>query len=85
MEVKVDQFVEGWVNFIRSKRPRMLSDEMKSLSEDRSKICNDCDSLKHHERKIGTRIVSRYKCNECGCSFPMMTFSKRKKCPIGKW
>ena len=85
MKVKVDQIAEGWVNFIRSKRPKMLSEEMKSISDFRAKICNDCDSLKYYERKLGTRVISKYKCDECGCSFPMLTFSKRKKCPLGKW
>jgi len=85
MEVKIGQVVDGWINYVKSKRPKMLSEEMKAISDNRISICNDCDSLKYIERKIGTKMISRYACGECGCSFPMMAYSKRKKCPLGKW
>jgi hypothetical protein len=85
LSIRVDQILEGWVNFIRSKRPNMLSQEMKTISDYRAIICGTCDSLKYSERKLATKIISKYKCNECGCSFPMMTFSRKKKCPLGKW
>ena len=85
MELSVDQIIDGWINFIRSRRPDGLSDEMKFLSDSRAAICSNCDSLKYSERKIATKIISKYKCGECGCSFPMMTFSRKKKCPLGKW
>ena len=30
MEVKIDQIVDGWINYVKSKRPKMLSEEMKA-------------------------------------------------------
>jgi predicted Zn-ribbon and HTH transcriptional regulator len=86
MKVKVDQMLEGWINFLRNKRPNTdISEEMKDLARTRAAVCNDCDSLVYSERRFGKKVLSRHKCSECGCSFPMLTFSKRKKCPLGKW
>lgn len=85
MSISISQIAEAWVNFIRSKRPNGISDEMKSLSDKRASICGNCDMLKRSERKVAGKTISKFKCGKCGCSFPMMTFSIRKKCPIGKW
>jgi hypothetical protein len=76
---------EGWVNFIKSSQPDRLSEEMKIMAEKRANICKTCPSLLFSEFTIMGKNIFKYKCKECGCAFPMMTYAKLKKCPKGKW
>jgi len=79
------EIAEGWINYVKDKQPNGLSDEMKEMSIERAKICKQCPSLTLSETKFMRKVLYKFKCAECGCGFPMMTYSKSKKCPKGKW
>jgi hypothetical protein len=81
----LNQIAEGWLIYLKSKQKKGISEDIKAMSDERSKICQECPSLVQKEIKIGSREILKYRCSECGCGFPMMTFSKKKKCPLGKW
>ena len=83
--IRLDQILEGWINYARAKKKKSLSPEIMELSEERSKICKECPSLIKKEFRVAGKEIFRHKCEECGCPFPMLTYSKRKKCPKGKW
>jgi|TARA_Y100000310_G_scaffold345206_1_gene462659 ribosomal protein L44E len=83
--ISIREMAEGWINYVRDKQPDGLSDEMREMSIERAKICNACPSLLLRETKIMKKTIFKFRCAECGCAFPMMTYSKRKKCPKGKW
>ena len=83
--VNFKNLAEGWINYVRDSRPNGISEEMKKLSDDRAHICKTCPSLLLKEFKFMGKSIFKYRCGECGCAFPMMTYSKNKKCPKGKW
>ena len=73
---------EGWVNYVKSKRPRKnVSESIESMALSRAEICKKCEYLvpRPFVRKLG------YRCSKCGCSFPANVYAPKKKCPIGKW
>lgn len=53
-----------------------MSDE-ETLFEQRIKICESCDKLKH---KFITKI-----CGECGCILDIKARVSFFKCPLNKW
>tara|TARA_E500000331_G_scaffold344013_1_gene379586 strand:- start:88 stop:366 length:279 start_codon:yes stop_codon:yes gene_type:complete len=76
---------DGWLNYmilkIESMTTRLrLSDKFKKEVETRSNICRSCPSL-----SISSKKIFGAKCGHCGCSFPALVFSQKKRCPIGKW
>ena len=48
------------------------------MANNRRKICDSCDQLSMSK-------VGFLSCDQCGCFYPMLTYSKTKKCPLGKW
>lgn len=70
----IQNFVEGQVNSMKDDF-NLLNEDMKLLAEERQYVCLDCEELNLEEEK----------CNNCGCSFPELTYAKDKKCPLKKW
>ena len=83
--MKILNIAEGWINFIKSKKPRSLTPQMEKMALERAEICKGCPFLKQQPVKVMGKSVSKYKCGKCGCAFPMMVYAPRTKCPIGKW
>ena len=73
---------EGWINFISSYSKRFSKSEKENV-ERRAEICRTCP----HLVKASARLIKRwpFQCNLCGCVFPVIAYSKNKKCPLGKW
>jgi transposase-like protein len=82
---KVRNIAEGWLNFVRSKRPKGISIELAEMANKRAEICKSCPFLQQRPITVLGKKVSKYRCGKCGCAFPMMVYASRKKCPIGKW
>jgi hypothetical protein len=70
----IANFVEGESNYIKDKLD-MLNEDIKLMAEERQAICLECEELDLEEEI----------CKNCGCSWPSLTFSKGKTCPLGKW
>jgi len=83
--INVRDIAEGWINYIKDKQPDGLSSELREMSLSRAKICEECPYLLFKETKLMGKTITNFKCVKCGCSFPMMTYAKNKKCPLGKW
>jgi translation initiation factor 2 gamma subunit (eIF-2gamma) len=47
----------------------------KDISEERLKICNQCEHFQHNNSK----------CKKCGCFMNYKTMLPYVDCPIGKW
>jgi len=56
----------------------MLDHKTATIANERRKICDSCDQLVQSK-------IQFLKCNQCGCFYPMLAYSKTKKCPLGKW
>ena len=82
---KIRNIAEGWLNFIKSRKPRGVSPELEAMANQRASICNRCPFLQKKPYKIGGKILAKYRCGKCGCAFPMMVYAPQKKCPINKW
>ncbi|MBK23557.1 MAG: hypothetical protein CME70_06080 [Halobacteriovorax sp.] len=76
---------EGWINFIKSKKPKGLPPEIEEMSIKRAEICKACPFLRSQPVTVMGKKISRYRCGKCGCAFPAMVYAPRKKCPIDKW
>lgn len=83
--MKLLNIAEGWINFIKSKKPRGINPDLEKMAMERASICESCPFLKKQAVTVMGKPVSKYKCGKCGCAFPMMVYAPRKKCPIGKW
>jgi len=83
--MSASEIVEGWTNYIKSKKSKALSPDIEKIADERASICGNCDELICKPIKIFKKEISKYRCGMCGCSFPMMVFSMKKKCPLDKW
>ena len=72
----------GWVNFIMSYSERFPKSD-RDLAEERSHVCRTCPKLVKADKIIAKRWPLQ--CQVCGCVFPVIVYSKNKKCPLGKW
>jgi len=81
----IKNIADGWINYIKDKQPSGISSELKEMASERAKICKECPSLMFSEKTVMGKIIFKFKCKECGCAFPMMTYAKNKKCPKRKW
>ena len=82
---KLRNITEGWLNFIKSKKPKGISPELDAMAEQRIRICEQCPFLQSKPYKVGGKTLAKYRCGKCGCAFPMMVYAPKKKCPINKW
>ena len=64
---------EGFANLLLAKA-RLVSKEIKELSEKRMAICEECP----FKTKMNV-------CKACGCYLPAKTKSKVESCPKNKW
>jgi len=69
---QISQIAEGWYNVVRDALG-VLPDKIKTLAEDRLKICEPCPQRKNS------------KCNVCGCELIAKVKSTKAICPIKKW
>jgi len=83
--MKLRNIAEGWINFIKSKKPNGLRPDLEKMAMERAEICKSCPFLKNKAVKVMGKDISKYKCGKCGCAFPAMVYAPHKKCPIGKW
>ena len=82
---KLRNITEGWLNFIKSKKPKGISAELDAMAEQRIRVCEQCPFLQHKGVTVMGKAVSKFRCGKCGCAFPMMVYAPKKKCPINKW
>ncbi len=83
--MSIKNIVSGWTNYIRSKSPIGLSEEMSKLSLSRAEICKECPSLSDTSVKALGKTIARAQCIECNCTFPQLVYAPDKKCPLDKW
>jgi len=83
--MSISEMIEGWTNYIRSRKYKSMSPEIEEIVDERSKVCGECEYLTQKPIKIFNREIVKYRCSICGCGFPMMVFSMKKDCPKGKW
>ena len=68
---------EGW-STLTLHMMGMLDKETAELANNRRKICDECDQLTPSK-------IQFLSCDQCGCYYPMLAYSKTKNCPLGKW
>jgi hypothetical protein len=80
--IDLKEISDGWVSFIRSYR-KGLPKAVLDTAEKRAEVCKTCP----HLVKTDIKLINRHplKCDICGCVFPVITYSKKKKCPLDKW
>ncbi len=76
-KIDLKQVGEGW-SALGLHMMGMLDKESVEMANSRRKICDECDQL------IKSKAQFMH-CNQCGCYYPMLTYSKSKSCPLGKW
>ncbi len=74
---KCKEAKEGWTA-VTLHMMGALDSELATLANNRRKICDSCDQLTQSKIQFLT-------CKQCGCFYPMLAYSKSKKCPLGKW
>ena len=73
---------DGWINFIRSYSSKFPKSD-KDKAEKRSEVCRKCPHLIKNT-SLSAKIYP-FKCEVCGCGFPVIVYSRYKKCPMEKW
>jgi len=84
---KINEILDGWGNLIKDQFNTLDSD-IKSLSEERLEICNDCDLRSGNmcsPLKYGIHVETQEIKSGCGCNLSAKTLSTWSKCPLGKW
>ena len=81
----VKEAFEGWFSYMISRVDKFfntckLPEELRLEVQKRVKICSACPEL-----EVSIDSLNLGKCKKCSCSFPMILYSRSKKCPIGKW
>ena len=74
---KCKEIQEGWTALTKHMMGA-LDKQTANMANTRRKICDDCDQLQPSKIQFLT-------CVQCGCYYPMLAYSKTKKCPLGKW
>jgi hypothetical protein len=82
---RIKNIAQGWINFIKSKKPNGISPEREAIANQRARICQSCPFLQQKPYMIAGKTLAKFRCGKCGCAFPMMVYAPNKKCPINKW
>jgi len=83
--MSIRNIAEGWINFALDSAGVGLSDKLQQMITLRAETCRRCPSLVERPATIGGIPVSSFKCGECGCAFPHITYAPQKECPLGLW
>lgn len=67
-----------WVWHVVLGTYRNIFNKNTSLSDERIKICNECD-----KKQLLTKHISI--CSECGCILESKTKVDNESCPMNKW
>lgn len=74
---KCKEAAEGWSAITLHMVGRLDKNTVDMVNE-RRKICDNCDQLSNSS-------LGFLSCQQCGCFYPMLTYAKSKRCPLGKW
>lgn len=73
---RLKEIAEGWGNHFFSNDATV-----KVISEERMKICNDCEFISTKHKTIRPDVH----CTKCSCTLAAKTKSLTSACPLGKW
>lgn len=79
--------ITGWAR-IALKKLDLLPQHLKTISEQRLKICDNCPMRVGNtcsKSKIGTHVTTGKQVRGCGCNLAAKTLEEKQKCPLGKW
>jgi len=76
---KLDEIIEGWRNNLFP--PLEKKEIIKTISEERMKICNECPFISTKHSSIRPDVH----CTKCGCTLAAKTKSLNSACPEKKW
>jgi len=74
---KCKEIQEGWTA-LTMHMAGALDYDTATMANERRKICDNCPELQPSKMQF-------LSCKQCGCYYPMLAYSKTKKCPLGKW
>jgi hypothetical protein len=87
MEINIKHIFEGWANYVKD-RFDSLEPNVKTLSENRLKLCHVCDIRTGHAcdpKKSGRNVKTGDIANGCGCHIAAKSMVPDARCPMGKW
>lgn len=84
MVKNINEMREGWLSFMKNRLGiHRFSSSFKEAIADRIEKCHSCPNLSVFSDS--SRTIFNGRCEKCKCIFPVLVYSKSKKCPIGKW
>ena len=84
---KINEILVGWANTVKN-RFNALHPEIKSISEARLNICNECEMRQGsicNPRKVAPNVKTGALTRGCGCNLLAKTMSPGSQCPLSKW